>query len=325
MTDPPSPTSSSRELAPCTRRWSLLALASLVLGLATLWPLHLALWIITGPIAALLAVFALVAIARSQGRLKGRGLAALALAAALIGLIGPWLILPRVIQARQRAEMALTRNELRQLGLAIHNYNAPAGRPVPVWNRLNDLLQQSLSPDAGGDLIGQEAKPWQLTQWGNSEPIDWNSTRGRVVFVRFWTDTCPCCKQTMMAIQQLADDFRGEPIRFIGIYYSEPRGSERPWAAVLDTASKWNVTFPIAFDQAWRTADEWWVRDHPRSSTSASFVIDGFGKIAYVHPGSEFHNSFEPEHAKCDLDFLLIRTAIRRAIDDLRPNGVTDD
>lgn len=187
---------------------------------------------------------------------------------------------------------------------------------VAHWSRrvLEDMAQFVPSMTVSRSAVGKPAREWHLAEWANSGPLDLATLRGNVVFIRFWTDACPFCARTMPAIQQLASEFRDQPVRFIGIYLSDRRASDRPWNSAVKTAGAWGVTFPIAYDRKWQTAFPWWGLDHPRSPTFASFVIDPAGKIAYVHPAPEFHPSDEPEHAQCDRDFQSIREAIRSAL-----------
>ena len=77
--------------------------------------------------------------------------------------------------------------------------------------------------------VGQPASPWQLVEWDGAAPRRLEQLRGQVVVVRFWTNTCPYCARSLPALQQLADELRGRPVQFVGIYHSKPRGSERPW------------------------------------------------------------------------------------------------
>jgi hypothetical protein len=46
---------------------------------------------------------------------------------------------------------------------------------------------------AGNDRIGVAAPPFQFDAWLNTPPLLLEDLRGRVVLVRWWTDTCPFC------------------------------------------------------------------------------------------------------------------------------------
>jgi hypothetical protein len=115
-------------------------------------------------------------------------------------------------------------------------------------------------------------------------------------------------------MQRLAEEFRGQPVTFVGAYHAKPFRSELPWAQAVATARRWGVTFPLAYDRMWKTLFAWWLRGHPRQATSASFVIDADGNIAYVHPGPAFYPSDKPHERQEDADFERIRAEIRNAL-----------
>ncbi len=172
-----------------------------------------------------------------------------------------------------------------------------------------------LKPADGSDLVGSRAPEWTVgPEWANSKSLVLSGLRGRVVVVRFWTDTCPYCEASLPAMQKLADEFRDEPVTFIGLYHSKPRGSERPWKLAVTRANELGVRFPLAYDHMWTTVSEWWLWGRSRSATSASFVIAPDGTIAFVHPGPVFFPSEDPAQQLANADFEAIRAAIRTVL-----------
>jgi thiol-disulfide isomerase/thioredoxin len=169
-------------------------------------------------------------------------------------------------------------------------------------------------PASGADLLHAAAKPWQLAEWHGSAPLSLERLAGRVVVVRFWTDTCPYCARSLPALQQLAGEFGDRPVSFVAVYHSKPRGSERAWKDAVEKARELGITFPLAYDRGWKTVDSWWLRGRERVATSPTFVIDTAGRIAYVHPGPEFHPSADADHQDCDRDFRTLRQAIQEAL-----------
>ncbi len=172
-------------------------------------------------------------------------------------------------------------------------------------------------PSSGADLVGTKAPEWMAgPEWENSKPLRLHDLRGRVVMVRFWTDTCDYCAASMPAMQRLADEFRTKEVTFVGLYHSKPLGSERPWKTVLARANDLGVKFPIAYDHSWKTLSQWWLEGRRRAATSASFIIARDGTIAYVHPGPVFYPSDDPADARANTDYEAIRAALRDAIRD---------
>jgi len=163
-------------------------------------------------------------------------------------------------------------------------------------------------------MVGREPAVWLLDDWANSPPIRWADLRGNVVFVRFWTIGSEYCRRTMPAVQRLAEEFGGQPVIFIGIYCAAEDPDGLTWPVALEQSRRWSVTFPIARDEHGVTLRRWWHDYFNHLPDTPSFVIDPDGKIAYVHPGPEFHPSDDPMYALCDRDYNAIRAAIQRSL-----------
>jgi peroxiredoxin len=172
------------------------------------------------------------------------------------------------------------------------------------------------APAATGPLaVGDAVRPWRLAEWSGTEPLALEDLRGRVVVVRFWTDSCSFCARSLPALQALADEFRDRPVTFVGIYHAKPPDRERPWPSAVAWARRRGVSFPLAYDGGWATLRFWWLEGNDPAATSASFVIDRRGRVALVHPGPEFYPTHDPSRARQDRDFRALRAAIRRALD----------
>lgn len=176
---------------------------------------------------------------------------------------------------------------------------------------------EEAKPRTGAELVGTQAKEWTVgPEWANSKPLRLGDLRGRVVVVRFWTDTCDFCAASLPAMQRLADEFRKKPVTFVGIYHSKPRGSERPWSEAVERAKELGVRFPIAYDHMWRTVRAWWLDGGRRGATSSSFIIGADGEIVFVHAGPIFCPSEGCANAQANADYEAIRAAIRGALAD---------
>ena len=181
---------------------------------------------------------------------------------------------------------------------------------------LTTLLAGPAGGGEGDPVVGKPAEPWQVSEWADGKATTLKDLRGRVVVVRFWTNTCPFCAKSLPALETLKTELQGRPVTFVGLYHSKPFGSERPWKDAVAMATRWGVTFPIGYDRAWKTVKSWWLERGPgRRATSASFVIDAEGKVAFVHPGPVFHPSDDPREARQDRDYKAIRAAILTAVE----------
>jgi len=171
-------------------------------------------------------------------------------------------------------------------------------------------------------ILGQTLPQWDVGRWANHEqlridqPITLEKLRGRVVVVRFWTDANEACARTMPALQELSEQFRGEPVTFVGIYFpsSLTAGSfsEDPWADTQARAREWGVEFPIAEDR--RTLNSWWLSRYDNLPATPTFVIGPQGRVVHLHPGPGIYPSDDPAEQICDDDYQALRAAIHQAL-----------
>ncbi len=142
------------------------AITSLVLGLGSF-----CLWVFTGIPAVIYGSLALSDIGKSRGRLKGKGMALTGIITGSIGSLGVVLIallLPAVNAAREAARRSYCVNNLKQFGLAMHNFASDKGTFPPAAISSADgkpLLswRVALLPYLGKDTLYKQFKldePW---------------------------------------------------------------------------------------------------------------------------------------------------------------------
>lgn len=190
--------------------------------------------------------------------------------------------------------------------------------------RISEMLAalESMDRSAGDDRVGVAAPSFEFDGWLNSEPLTLEDLRGRVVLVRWWTETCPFCASSAPALRAIHEQYSPQGLTVIGVYHPKadrdaPLDIERVQRAV--TARQ--LDFPIAIDWDWRNGvlADWWLTGRERPATSVTFLLDKSGVIQFVHPGMEYHEPGQVEggsevHAMCAADMLGIRTQIERLI-----------
>jgi peroxiredoxin len=162
----------------------------------------------------------------------------------------------------------------------------------------------------GTELIGTAAPEWSVGEWIGSPPLTLAGLRGKVVLVRWFTDTeCPYCTATAPALNRLHADYAARGLVVIGMYHHK-RPEALDLAAVRAWSGGYGFTFPVAVDRDWRTLKLWWLADHRRAFTSVSFLIDRHGIIRRIHPGGAM--------APGRPDFVAMRAKIEELLRESR-------
>ena len=180
----------------------------------------------------------------------------------------------------------------------------------------------AMDRSAGNDLIGVPAPPFNFDGWLNSEPLSLEDLRGRVVLVRWWTETCPFCASSAPALRDMHKQYSSKGLTVIGVYHPKAdRDGPLDLARVERAVAARELDFPIAIDWDWENGvlADWWYTGPERPATSVTFLLDKSGVIQYVHPGMEYHDYTEsnlsPEgHAMCATDLAGIRSQIERLL-----------
>jgi thiol-disulfide isomerase/thioredoxin len=168
-------------------------------------------------------------------------------------------------------------------------------------------------PGEGRELIGTAAPAWCPDGWLVGKAMKLEDLRGKVVLIRFFTNTCPFCAASMPALQTLHERYAEKGLTTIGFYHPKPHGAKRTAESVKRLLASWKVTFPIALDTRWKTLDRWWLSGKRRRATSVSFLIDRKGKIRWLHPGPELHPGKEGcnvDPARCNRSYSELEKAI---------------
>lgn len=181
-----------------------------------------------------------------------------------------------------------------------------------------------MNRSAGDDRIGVEAPPFQFDAWLNSPPLSMQALRGKVVLVRWWTDTCPFCASSAPALRSLHDRYAARGLTVIGVFHPKA-GRDDPLdiSRVQRAVEARSFTFPVAIDWDWRTRTlrDWWLTGPDRPATSVTFLVDKAGMIRFVHPGMEYHHADDTDssheaaaHTMCADDMANIESAIERLL-----------
>jgi peroxiredoxin len=168
----------------------------------------------------------------------------------------------------------------------------------------------------GAELIGTKALGWDGAEWLNTEPLRLENLRGKVVLVRWWTDTCPYCSRSAPALNEFHARYAHRGLIVIGMYHPKP--IDRPITAseIREAAQERGFGFPIAIDRNWSVLRHWWLDGGRRSATSVSFLIDQRGVIRHIHPGPAFHREVVRGDVRPRRDFGELESLIEELLAD---------
>lgn len=192
--------------------------------------------------------------------------------------------------------------------------------PDDARARISEMLSslRGMDRDAGADRIGVAAPPFRFDAWLNTEPMALADLRGRVLLVRWWTDTCPFCASSAPALRTLHQQYASRGLTVIGVFHPKARRDDPlDMPRVERVVAQREFEFPIAVDWDWRngTLRDWWLTGPDRPATSVTFLVDKQGTIRFIHPGMEYHDESGPkDHAMCVDDMGAIRGTIERLL-----------
>ncbi len=172
----------------------------------------------------------------------------------------------------------------------------------------------SSRPREGAELIGTPARGWEGAEWLDAEPGRLRDLRGKVVLVRWWTDTCPFCRRSAPALNEFHRRYGARGLVVIGMYHPKPIRRAVTEELVRDAAEERGFRFPIAVDPHWSILRRWWLIGSRRRATSVSFLIDKEGVIRHVHPGPAFHREVLHGDDQPRADFLELQGMIEKLL-----------
>ena len=176
-------------------------------------------------------------------------------------------------------------------------------------------------PDSGVEMLGRPAPGFRFARWLDGPPLELDALRGRVVLVRFWTDDCSYCRNTLPAIDLLRREYGAQGLVVIGAYHPHEPHPVRD-AFVRRWAKRLGFGGPVAVDEDWRTLSHWWLDGHPeRNWVSVSFLVDRAGNVRWVQGGGEYHPSAEASHHACEVRYDALEATVRTLLAEPATRG----
>jgi thiol-disulfide isomerase/thioredoxin len=149
--------------------------------------------------------------------------------------------------------------------------------PSKIWI----IRQISFAPsvEKEEDRTGLDTYQWRLRGL-NTENLNFESLRGKVVFVNFWATWCAPCRAEMPMIQDLYNDYK-DKIEFVFV-------TNESWTLVEKFYSKYNYDLP-----SYNSLDTPPKKFSETNSIPASYLIDKNGKVIISKIGPADWNSLK--------------------------------
>ena len=175
------------------------------------------------------------------------------------------------------------------------------------------IINQGLTAKEGDELIGKSAPKWGMLEWMNSQPLMLNALKGKVILVRWWTETCPFCSRSAPTLNEFHDTFEDKGLVVIGMYHPKPPGP-RSQKALEKAVKRLGFEFPIALDMNWSILKRYWLAKGGHRWTSVSFLIDKRGIIRYIHPGGDYYNGKDKTRTEPQRDYDELKAMIEKLL-----------
>ena len=115
--------------------------------------------------------------------------------------------------------------------------------------------------------------------WINTKPIAWDSLRGTVVMVEFWTFGCINCQNVIPLMKSVYADYKDRGFTLLSVHSPE-FDYEKQLPNVKDAVKKWGITYPVAQDNDFANWNAY--RNHYWPSL---YLIDKEGYLRFSHIG----------------------------------------
>ncbi|MHC4079697.1 MAG: TlpA disulfide reductase family protein [Planctomycetota bacterium] len=171
----------------------------------------------------------------------------------------------------------------------------------------------------GQDLVGTRLPDIEFDRWIRPpEPSVPDIDPPEATLYRWWTDTCPHCRASLPAVERLRRDYGARGLRVVAAYHPKPPRDVAD-EDVLATARRFGYGGPIAVDDDWSALQAAYLSAGRRRATSVSLLVDRDGVIRFVHPGPVFFPSEDPNSARENDDYRLLRQAIEALVAEAVP------
>ena len=144
-----------------------------------------------------------------------------------------------------------------------------------------------VTSDVPGSVGSRVPELKGISGWLQTEPFTFESLRGQVVLVDFWTYTCVNCIRTLPYLKQWHDSYADEGLVIVGVHAPEFE-FEKKTENVVASMERYELKYPVVQDNDFKTWRSFGNRYWP-----AKYLIDKDGIIRYRHFGEGAYDETE--------------------------------
>ena len=123
--------------------------------------------------------------------------------------------------------------------------------------------------------------------WLNSEPLNLEALRGKVVLVDFWTFGCYNCRNTLPTLKRLNAKYADKGLTILGVHAPES-DYEKNMENVRREVQKLGIKYPVVTDNDYQTWRAYNVQAWP-----TVVILDKQGRIRFTHIGEGMYEQQE--------------------------------
>lgn len=152
----------------------------------------------------------------------------------------------------------------------ISGLTVDAALDLQALGNKSEIDDELIDEDARVVAVGATAPNWTLTT-GSGEDLSTGDLRGQVTVLAIWSTWCAQCLEYMSAIDSVAREFEGQPIRLLGVAAWEDPAAD-PVAVMASRSPSFEVL----------EGGELLAIDHKVAAPPALFVVDPEGRLVMV-------------------------------------------
>lgn len=126
-----------------------------------------------------------------------------------------------------------------------------------------------------------------VVSWLNSEPLNIDALRGKVVLIDFWTYSCINCLRTLPYLKAWHEKYKNDGLVIVGVHTPE-FAFEKSAANVQKAVADLGIPYPVAIDSNYKVWNAFKNQYWP-----AHYFVDRLGRIRHHHFGEGEYEASE--------------------------------